>query len=411
MDKAAKELCRKLLETILTSEAATAKYESKDGERNAGTKKLNVVSLFGPVGTISRTYYYDKSKQHGHYPLDERLGLVGRYTPALVEEMVRAAADRPYADAAAEFSRTHHFDVSSDTLQSIVEKMRTEATKFTWLSDLGPKEDAKRVMDVVYVLVDGTGLPFRRSSLKGVKGKNGRAKTRETKLGVIFVGGVDAEGKPIRLSDTTTYVATTHRWGKFMKLLRAEFDRRFGQHPRKIVFIADGGKWITSVRNNEFADSTFILDFFHAAEHLEPVIELTGLKKGTKEWKQKFRYYSKRMRQGKILSVIASAEKACPESKSKEMRKALKYFRENAELGRMDYDKFEADGLFIGSGVVESGCKTVLGTRLKQSGMFWSLKGAKGIIPLRTLEKSGRLDEFFNWRLRNLRQVVYTRAA
>ena len=409
MDKAAKSVCRKLLEAILTSEAAKAEYEPKDGERNAGTKPLNVVSMFGPIGTIKRTYYYDKEKRRGHYPLDERLGLVGRYTPALVEEMVRAAADRPYKEAAAEFSRTHHFTVSADTLQDIVEKMRTEATRFTSLSDLGPKEDAKRIMDVVYVLVDGTGLPFRRSSLKGVKGKNGRAKTRETKLGVIFVGGVDSDGEPFRLSDTTTYVATTHRWGKFMKLLRAEFDRRFGQRPRKIVFIADGGKWIASVRRNVFADSTFILDFFHAAEHLEPVLEVMGLKKGTKAWKQKFRYYAKRMRQGKILSVIASAEKACP--KSKEMQKVLNYFRENEALGRMAYDKFEDEGFFIGSGVVESGCKTVLGARLKQSGMFWSLKGAKGMIPLRTLEKSGRLDEFFNWRLRDLRQVVYTRAA
>ena len=70
-----------------------------------------------------------------------------------------------------------------------------------------------------------------------------------------------------------------------------------------------------------------------------------------------------------------------------------------------------AEGLFIGSGVVESGCKTVLGARLKQSGMFWSLKGAKGMIPLRTLEKSGRLDEFFNWRLRNLKQVICTKVA
>lgn len=365
--------------------------------------------MFGPVGTLRRTYYYSKETRHGHYPLDERLGLVGRYTPALVEEMVRAAADRPYREAAAEFSRAHHFDVSPDTLQDIVEKMRAEATKFTWISDLGPKEDAKRIMDIVYVLVDGTGLPFRRSSLRGAKGKNGRAKTREAKMGVIFLGGVDSDGRPFRLSDTTTYVATTHRWGKFMKLLRAEFDRRFGRHPRKIVFISDGGKWITSVRNNEFPDSTFILDFFHAAEHLEPVLELMGLKKGTKAWKQKFRYYAKRMRQGKVLSVIASAEKACP--KSTKMRKALKYFIDNEKLGRMAYDKFEAEGLFIGSGVVESGCKTVLGARLKQSGMFWSLRGAKGMIPLRTLEKSGRLDEFFNWRLRNLRQVICTKVA
>ena len=90
------------------------------------------------------------------------------------------------------------------------------------------------------------------------------------------------------------------------------------------------------------------------------------------------------------------------------MRKALRYFRDNVD--RMHYDEYAKAGLFIGSGPVESGCKTVLGARLKQSGMFWSLRGAKGMIPLRTLEKSGRLEEFFNYRLRNLRQVVWTAA-
>ena len=86
------------------------------------------------------------------------------------------------------------------------------------------------------------------------------------------------------------------------------------------------------------------------------------------------------------------------------MRKALRYFRENVD--RMRYNEYIKAGLFIGSGPVESGCKTVLGARLKQSGMFWSVRGAKGMIPLRTLEKSGRLEEFFNYRLRHLRQVV-----
>ena len=75
-------------------------------------------------------------------------------------------------------------------------------------------------------------------------------------------------------------------------------------------------------------------------------------------------------------------------------------------VDRMHYDEYVKSGLFIGSGPVESGCKTVLGARLKQSGMFWSLRGAKGMIPLRTLEKSGRLEDFFNYRLRHLRQVV-----
>ena len=404
MGKAATAICRRLMSAILQSEAAKAKYEPKPGERNAGTKSIDIVSMFGPVGTISRTYYYDKDTRRGHYPWDEQMGLVGRYTPALIEEVARAAADGPYKKAAEEFARTHHFEMSGDTMQYIVEQIRTELTSFVKLSDLGPKEDAKWEIDTVYVLADGTGLPFRRNALKGVRGKNGKAKTREVKLGVVFIGGIDSEGKPFRLQDTTTYVATTHRWGKFMNLLRAEFNRRFGRMPKRVVFLSDGGKWLRNVKQNEFPFATAILDFYHATEHLEPVLTALGLKKRTKKYKEKFRYYCKRIKAGKIESVIKSAEDACPKSKWNDMRKALKYFRDNVD--RMHYDEYVKAGLFIGSGPVESGCKTVLGARMKQSGMFWSLRGAKGMIPLRTLEKSGRLEEFFNYRLRNLRQVV-----
>ena len=189
-----------------------------------------------------------------------------------------------------------------------------------------------------------------------------------------------------------------------MKLLRAEFDRRFGRMPKRVVFLSDGGKWLKSVKSSEFPFATAILDFYHATEHLEPVLAALGLKKGTKKYREKFRYYCKRIKAGKIESVIRSADDACPKSKWKDMRKALKYFRDNVD--RMHYDQYIEEGLFIGSGPVESGCKTVLGARLKQSGMFWSLRGAKGMIPLRTLEKSGRFEEFFNYRLRHLRQVV-----
>ena len=72
----------------------------------------------------------------------------------------------------------------------------------------------------------------------------------------------------------------------------------------------------------------------------------------------------------------------------------------------MHYDEYIRDGLFIGSGPVESGCKTVIGARLTLSGMFWSLRGAQGMLPLRTLEKSGRLEEFYNYRSRKLSQIL-----
>lgn len=193
-----------------------------------------------------------------------------------------------------------------------------------------------------------------------------------------------------------------------MKLLRAEFNRHSGKMPKCVAFLSDGSKWLRNVKLNEFPFAMAILDFYHAIEHLEPVLSALNLTKGTKKYKEKFHYYCKRIKACKIESVIKSAEDACHKSKRNDMSKALKYFKDNVD--RMQYDKYIKEGLFIGSGPVESECKTVICSRLKQSGMFWSLRGAKGMIPLRTLEKSGRLEEFFNYRLRHLHQVAYLSA-
>ena len=74
------------------------------------------------------------------------------------------------------------------------------------------------------------------------------------------------------------------------------------------------------------------------------------------------------------------------------------YFQRNAE--RMRYPQFRAQGLFVGSGVVEAGCKTVLGARLKQSGMFWTLRGANAILVLRCNRPSGKFESYWESRAR-----------
>jgi len=64
----------------------------------------------------------------------------------------------------------------------------------------------------------------------------------------------------------------------------------------------------------------------------------------------------------------------------------------------MRYEGFRKQGLFVGSGVVEAGCRTVIGQRLKQSGMHWTVKGANSIIALRCCILSGRWEDFWEYR-------------
>ena len=77
--------------------------------------------------------------------------------------------------------------------------------------------------------------------------------------------------------------------------------------------------------------------------------------------------------------------------------KQIEYFVTNSL--RMTYGTFRAQGLFIGSGVVEAGCKTVVGKRLKNSGMFWSVKGAQNVLDLRTALLNNRFEDL--WLARN----------
>ena len=244
---------------------------------------------------------------------------------------------------------------------------------------------------------------MRKECLQGVKGKDGRAKTREVKTGAIFVASKTKDNEPHRDLDTTTYVATTHRREKFGKYLMAEFDRRFKALPGTVLYITDGGKWPHSIHESDFPFATEILDVYHAVEHLRPLMLGLGIKEGTKEWNYRHRYWAECIRNGKVQNVLDYLWKRMPDRLKGDAMREYRYFRGNA--GRMKYDEYRANGWFIGSGVIESACKNVIGQRFKQSGMIWSLKGAKALIPLRTLHKSNRLEEFFQHLVNNLRQV------
>ena len=397
-------LCRELMAELLAAGAATARnYEPEADERNAGNHGKRIVTLFGELPEIKRTYYWNEDSHSGHYPFDDRLGLVGRYTPAAADEMARCAVSHPYKDAAEAFSRCHAFNVSPDTIREIVGMLYDESSAFAKGSGGGERDACDEKAGIVCVMADGTGMPMRRECLKGAKGKDGRARTREVKAGAIFVASKTKDNEPHRDLDTTTYVATTHRREKFGKYLRSEFDRRFSREPDTVLYITDGGKWLHSIHESEFPFAVEILDVYHAVEHLKPLLAGLGIKENSKEWKYRHHYWSECIKAGKVQNVLDYIWKNMRARLGKDAMREYKYYRSNA--GRMKYDEYRANGWFIGSGVIESGCKTVIGQRFKQSGMIWSLKGAKALLPLRTLYKSNRLEQFFAYLVRDLRQV------
>ncbi len=101
---------------------------------------------------------------------------------------------------------------------------------------------------------------------------------------------------------------------------------------------------------------------------------------------------------GKVEKIIRQAQLQLPQDAEakKKAETEIHYLEKNAEY--MRYAEFRTRGLFVGSGVVEAGCKTLIGQRLKQSGMQWSVRGANAIISLRCLLTSGRFEDYWESR-------------
>ena len=94
----------------------------------------------------------------------------------------------------------------------------------------------------------------------------------------------------------------------------------------------------------------------------------------------------------KLVHAIRSIESSNSEVVEK-IRTEADYFQRNAK--RMRYPKFRSQHLFVGSGVIEAGCKTVIGSRLKRSGMFWTVRGANAILALRCCHLNSRFEDYW----------------
>jgi hypothetical protein len=139
------------------------------------------------------------------------------------------------------------------------------------------------------------------------------------------------------------------------------------------------------------------VDLYHAREHLT---ELSKLVYGVASAKAKQWATAclAQLDEGDVESLLVSLRRLRPTAAQTQeaVRQAVGYFDGNRE--RMRYAKFRRQEFFVGSGVIEAGCKTIVGHRLKQSGMRWSLRGANDIISLRCTQLSGRWEEFWEMR-------------
>jgi hypothetical protein len=125
--------------------------------------------------------------------------------------------------------------------------------------------------DKLYMVIDGTGVPVtsREAEGRNGKGEDGRARTREVKMGVFFTQDtVDAKGHPVRDRASSSYIATFEPAAAFAGLVKAEGIRRGAEQVRQLTIIGDGAAWIWGIAAAKFPEATQIVDLYHARQHL-----------------------------------------------------------------------------------------------------------------------------------------------
>jgi hypothetical protein len=368
---------------------------------STGVREKVIQTILGPV-RFARSRYVCPSCGLVEYPGDELLGVEGTgFSPGLRRLMTHAGSRQSFREAAEDLQlygamHAHPKDIEREAERmgrEIDDWMREQASAA--LLGVGPEAAEQAPIPIFYTELDGTGAPMRKGELLETRGKgeDGEAKTNEVKLGCVYTQtALDEKGRPVRDPESTSYVGAIEKSVDFGHRLHAEAVRRGLWRAERVVVLSDGAAYNKSIAEEHFPQATHIVDLYHARERLSEFI-----KNGTPHAVEGAFHEQclALLDQGRIEELAHRLERELPR-KGKRRGAGLKqinYFVKRAD--QMRYGEFRRQGFFVGSGVIEAGCKTLIGKRFKNSGMFWSRRGVNAITAARCCLYSGRLEDFW----------------
>ena len=353
-----------------------------------------------------RAYYYCRRCGKGYTPWDEAVGISARnLTPALEQLtcLTGAVADS-FEKGGDLLEKTSGVHVSESTVQRTTEAVGERIAKkmaghklfgakvcWNWYRDaLGRR--------VAYVGLDATGV-----AQQGDHGQ--QADGRMAYVGIVYNPLPDPErvfedlprpGERMK----ARYVSGLYPLAEMGPLLRRQAGQVGMNQADVWIALTDGGNGLEAFMESNFPlVEAVIIDYWHASEYvaklakvLHPADEAKALAQ-TQEWK----HVLKEEGGWTLLAVWDEWDWPPRCSGLKEVLAEVRgYFRHQAH--RMEYPEYEANGWSIGSGAVESGCKTVVGQRLKGAGMRWSEEGAHALCHVRALYRSepGQWEAFWH---------------
>jgi hypothetical protein len=365
-----------------------------------------ILTAVGAVA-ISRPYYLCPHCHNGQFPADVELDIENSELSPGVRRMQAAVGQQtPFDHGRQQMKLLADLEVTTKSVERTAEAIgadiaQREQEEIRRAVQLDLPIALGKPVPILYVQMDGTGIPVVKKETIGRRGKTeGQpSHTREVKLGCVFTQTTcDANGFPMRDPDSTTYTGAIETAEEFGKRLYVEAWKRGWSHAASKVVMGDGAEWIWNLAEQHFPGAVQIVDLYHARQHLWDLARklYPNNEAGQKAW---MKLHQKRLLdKGKIEKLVAALRSlhSTDPGVAEKTRIEADYFDRNAD--RMRYPKFRKQHLFIGSGVIEAGCKTVIGSRLKQSGMFWTVRGANAIIALRCCHLNGRFEDYWEQR-------------
>ena len=365
-----------------------------------------VLTAVGPA-EVSRPYYLCSHCHTGQFPADVELDIEKtELSPGVRRMQAVVGQGSPFDHGRQQMKLLADLEVTTKAVERTAEAIgenvgACEQEEIQRAVQLDLPMVVGKAVPILYVQMDGTGVPVVKKETVGRQGKpDGQpAHTREVKLGCVFTQTRwDQKGYPIRDPDSTTYTGAIETAEEFGKRIYLEAWKRGWSRAEKKVVMGDGAEWIWNLAEQHFPGALGIVDLYHARQHLW---ELARKLHPNDEVKQKawMKVHQRRLldkgKIEKLVLALRSIVSTNPEVVEK-IRTEADYFERNA--ARMRYPKFRRQHLFVGSGVIEAGCKTVIGSRLKQSGMFWTVRGANAITALRCCHLNARFEDYWEAR-------------
>jgi hypothetical protein len=372
-------------------------------------QEMRAKSFLSVVGTVEvrRPYYLCSHCSRGQHPVDGELGIAGlESSPGVTRMEAMLGAEMPFMPAREPMKVLAGLEVPAKAIERAAESIGTQIAyrdqqEIDRAKQLVLPIVSRQTIPKMYVLMDGVHIPVVAAETEGRTGRiEGQpARTRECKLGAVFTQAtVDKDGWPMRDPDSTTYVGAVETADEFGYRIYTEAWRRGWEWATTKIVIGDGAVWIWNLADQHFPGAVQIVDLYHARQHLWDLAALLYPQDASakKRWMTPMKDlldYGRTELLVEWLREIAADHAGTQPGLADEISKQADYFETNTH--RMQYPRFREPGFFVGSGVIEAGCKSIVGVRLKQSGMFWTVRGANAIIALRCCRFNQRFEDFW----------------